>query len=82
MLLNQKASKEMLAAYHLQNVSGKFGREVTGTRLFGSFRGTISGRQVDWKDGPVFPVGMFQTKIRVPFHQNQFQTVAAVFRQM
>ena len=64
MLLNQKASKEMLAAYHLQKVSGKFGRKVTGTRLLGS----------------VFPVGMFQTEIRVLFLQNQFQTFAAVFR--
>ena len=54
----------MLAAYHLQKVSGKFGRKVTGTRLLGS----------------VFPVGMFQTEIRVLFLQNQFQTFAAVFR--
>ena len=69
MLLNQKVSKEILAAYHLQKVSGKFGRKVTGTRLFGSFRTTISGRRVDWKGGPVFPVWMFQTEIRVPFLQ-------------
>ena len=57
MLLNQKASKEMLAAYHLQKVSGKFGRKVTGTRLFGSFRRTISGQTGRLKRWSCFPGG-------------------------
>ena len=43
MLFDQTARKDMMAVYHLQDVSGKSGWKVTGTRLFGSFRWIIRG---------------------------------------
>ena len=55
---------------HLQNVSGKSGWKVNETNLFGVFPAeTFKEQRNTRKSRTVFPDGMFQTVIRVPFLQ-------------
>ena len=52
----------------LQKVSEKFRLKVNGTDDFsGRFSGKFQDQGNVWKGSPVFPDGMFQTEIRVPY---------------
>ena len=59
-----------VVVFHLQNVSGKSGWKVNDTHLFGVVPAeTFREQRNTRKSRTVFPDGMFQTVIRVPFLQ-------------
>ena len=82
--LENPATEATEVVYHLQQFSGKTGWTVNGTTFWVFPTENFREQRNIWKGSPVFPDGMFQKEIRVPFLQSylwyQFQAFAAVFR--
>ena len=61
-----------VVVYHLLKVSKDSGWKVNRTHLFGSFQLKISGSNKTCEK-PVFPGGIFQVEICVPFLQSHLK---------
>ena len=82
----QRSSQNIRTYYILNKFSVGKTQKVVLRAFQPDFPENVWEQQNIWKGSPVFPDGIFQTEIRVPFLQShlwyQFQAFAAVFRYM